>query len=317
MYFPYLYARQSELLALRAMVDDHRSLADFVPVIEPVTEKTTAVKKVVEAYGGKGRRLAVVMNPNKHELDTAAALKNWSKDVVPIINAHASIMPAFRCGSGVSKAHVDAFLAAFPGRDVLLAYSSPSLTDAEVKALAGVGNARFHVVLNAKMSAHQQALLPKAKRVDLQDRFNKLTRNADYGTPEFFTDRNTTFTTDGWAGFGDYCCIGSDLAIGGGPAAAVAIHAALKHKSTDIWVEHFVSDDTDIAVGDTGGKFLQAANKLVKAAKARPGEFGKNFALDEFGRHVNAGHSPGLGKSKELQISHHLCLMLDVLSGIV
>ncbi len=107
------------------------------------------------------------------------------------------------------------------------------------------------------------------------------------------------------------------MAIGGGPAAAVAIHAAFKHKSTDIWVEHFVSDDTDIAVGSTASKFLQAARKLVKAAKARPSEFGKNFALDEFEQYIKASHFPNLGKSKELQISHHICLMLDVLSGAV
>jgi hypothetical protein len=317
MYFPYLYARQSELLAMRAMLDDHRSLNELVPVIEPVLANTAAVKRSIELHGKKGHRLAVVMNPDKNELQSPSALKAWRKDILPVIKANASILPAYRCRAGVSKTQVDAFLAEFAGRDVALAYSSPSLSDAEVTALAGAANVRFHIVLNGKMSTHMRALLPKAKRVDLQDRFNKLARNADYGSPEFFTDRNNTFKAEGWVGFGDYCCIGSDLTIGGGPAAAVAIHAVFKHPSSDIWIEHFVSDDTDIAVGDTASKFLQAAKKLVRAAKARPGQFGKNFALDEFEQHVKAGHFPGLGKSKELQISHHMCLMLDVLSGAV
>jgi hypothetical protein len=317
MYFPYLYARQSELLALRAMVADARSPDRLVPILEPALSNTSGIKKSLELHGKAGRRVAVVWNPDKHELQTGAAVKAWRKDVLPVINAHNSILPAFRCTPGVTKAEVDAFVAGFPGRDVLVAYSSPSFSDAEVTALAGTASIKFHVVLNGKMSAHQQALLPKGKRVDLQDRFNKLARNADYGSPEFFTDRNNTYKKDGWAGYGDYCSIGSDLAIGGGPAAAVAIHAVYKHPSTDIWVEHFVSDDTDIAVGDTASKFVQAAKKLVKAAKSRPAEFGKNFALAEFEQHVKANHFPGLGKSKELQISHHLCLMLDVLSGTV
>lgn len=317
MYFPYLYARQSELLALRAMLDDHRSLDRLVPVIEPAVANTAAVKKAIEEYGKKGRRLAVVLNPDKHELGHAAAGNAWRKDVVPVIRAHPSILPAYRCTPGVSKVQVDAFATQFPDRDLLLAYSSSSLSDVEVTALAGVANIRYHVVLNGKMSAHQQALLPNTKRVDLQDRFNKLGRNADYGSPEFFTDRSNTFVPDGWVGFGDYCGIGSDLVIGGGPAAAVAIHAVFKHPSGDVWIEHFVSDDTDIAVGDTAGKFLQAARKLVKAAKARSGEFGKNYALDEFEQHVKASHFPNLGKSKQLQISHHMCLMLDVLSSTV
>ena len=36
MYFPFVYGRRSEFLALRSMLGDHRSLEALVPVIEPV-----------------------------------------------------------------------------------------------------------------------------------------------------------------------------------------------------------------------------------------------------------------------------------------
>jgi hypothetical protein len=39
-------------------------------------------------------------------------------------------------------------------------------------------------------------------------------------------------------------------------------------------------------------------------------------ALLPAGKRVDS-HSPGLGKSKELQISHHLCVTLDVLNGVI
>lgn len=315
MYFPYLYGRRSEFLALRAMLSDHRSLKSLVPVIEPVVGKPDELVKCIEMFGKKGERLAVLMNPDKHELSGSAAIKTWRKAVVAAINATDSILPAFRCSSGVTKAQVDAFIAEFSARKTVLTYTSPSLSDAEISALAGVASVDYHVVLNGKLSALKQSLLPTAKRVNVENRFNKLARNADYGVPEFFTDRHSTYKKDKWAGFGDYACLGSEFTPGGGAPAAVAVHACYKHNATEVWVEHFVSDDTDKEVGSTASKFVQAAKKLVKAAKGRPAQFGKNFALEKFEQHVKANHFPGLGKSKELQICHHLCVTLDVIGG--
>jgi hypothetical protein len=164
------------------------------------------------------------------------------------------------------------------------------------------------------MTVAQQMLLPSAKRVDIRDYFNKLDRNSDYDGAELFTDRYKTFKPS-WVGFGDYAAIGSAFTPGGGQPAAVAIHAVYKHKSNDVWIEHFVSDDTDKDVGSTEDKFLQAARKLLKAAKTRPKEFGTNFALDGYANHVAASHFPGLGTNKVLQLEHHICLMLDLLDG--
>ncbi|WP_425258146.1 hypothetical protein ACPOLB_21805 [Rubrivivax sp. RP6-9] len=62
---------------------------------------------------------------------------------------------------------------------------------------------------------------------------------------------------------------------------------------------------------------MQAAKKLTAAAKSRPKQFGKNFALDEFSLYASSNHFHGLPKNKELQMSHHICLMLDVLVGAV
>jgi hypothetical protein len=167
------------------------------------------------------------------------------------------------------------------------------------------------------MTAGQRALLPTTKRVSIRDYFNKLDRNSDYDGAELFTDRHRTFKAS-WAGFGDYAAIGSSFSATGGPPAAVAIHAIYKElKSGDVWIEHFVSDDIARNVGSVQGKFVQAAKKLTAAAKARPKQFGQNFALDEYAAHATSAHFPGLPKNKELQISHHLCLMLDVLSGVV
>jgi hypothetical protein len=314
MYFPFVYGRRSEFLALRGMLDDHRSLEALVPVIEPVKRKSSDLARCIKEFGKAGQTLAVILNPDKHELKAKDEAKAWLNEVLKVVDENDSILPTFRCISTTTVAHVSSFLNRFEDRDVALAYSSPALTDAELKTLTANANVRFHIVLNGKMTAAQQKLLPSARRVDIRDYFNKLDRNSDYDGAELFTDRYKTLKPS-WAGFGDYAAIGSSFTPGGGQPAAVAIHAVYKHKSTDVWIEHFVSDDTDKDVGSTEDKFLQAARKLVKAAKARPKEFGSNFALDEYASHVAASHFPGLGTNKVLQLEHHICLMLDLLAG--
>jgi hypothetical protein len=317
MYFPYLYGRGSEILALRSILKDHRPLDNLVPVIEPVVADPARLAKCIEEYGKKGRAAVILLNPEKHELQKSADVKAWSKDVLAALKAAPTVLPGWRCTPSVSKTNVDAFINHFSGKNVALAYSSSSLDAAEIKALAGVPTVQYHLVIDDTLSAAKQALLPAGKRVDIRDRFKKLARNADYKGREFFSDRHSTYKGDEWVGFGDFLCLGNEFSAGGGPAAAVAVHACYKRTATEMWVEHFISDDTDLAVGTTASKFLQAAKKLVKAAKARPGEFGTNYALDEFAAHVAANHSPGLGKSKELQISHHLCVTLDVVNGVI
>jgi hypothetical protein len=315
MYFPYLYGRQSELLAVSSMLKDHRSLDSFLPVIEPVVGKTNGIVKLLEAYGKKGKQLGVVVNPNKYELASSANSKPWADTVWPVVLANKSILPVLRYEQGVSFAHIKDFLKKCAKRDVALAYTSAGLLDVEFKELAKLEQVRFHIILDEDKAHHRYGLLPTAKLVHIDDRFKKLTRNADYGGPEFFSRQHRTFLKQGIAGFGDYCSLGKGLAVGGGKVAAVAIHAAYMNEDKDAWMEHFVSTDKDVLVGSPGEKFLQAARKLDAAAKKRPLQFGSNFALDKFAEHVANRHYPGLGKNKELQIAHHICFKLDAVAG--
>lgn len=314
MYFPFFYGRRSEFLALRALLKDHRSLDVLVPIIEPVKRNAADLARCIETFGKAKKALVVILNPDKFELNSPDEAKAWRKEILNVINMYDSILPTFRCISSTTLAEVNSFLKQFESRKVAIAYSSPALSDGDIGTMSGKVAIQFHIVLNGKMTVAQQKLLPVSKRVDIRDYFNKLERNSDYHGSELFTDRYKTYKPS-WIGFGDYASVGSAFTPGGGQPAAVAIHAIYKHKSGDVWIEHFLSDDTDKDIGDTASKFLQAAAKLVKAVKSRPTEFGTNFALEEYARHVANAHFPGLGTNKVLQIEHHICLMLDLLDG--
>jgi hypothetical protein len=84
-----------------------------------------------------------------------------------------------------------------------------------------------------------------------------------------------------------------------------------------LWVEHFVSDDTDIEVGTTAEKFLQAARKLVRVSGRRRAEFGNNEALAAYAEDVRANTSPGLMANKRRQIHHHLATNHSILTGVL
>ncbi|MDB0554379.1 sce7725 family protein, partial [Ralstonia solanacearum] len=311
------YARQSELLALRSLLAGARPLNKIVPILEPVNVDGTSLIRCIEAYGVANRPVVVVINPDKHQLKDPKASSALAQSLAPIFKKHSCLIPGFRCNPNNKKNHVDAFLKAYPNSDVALLYAKPTLTDPEVSSLAANPKVKFHVTIHGEVTAAQRRLLPSAKLIEVRDNFRKQARNADYGVPELFTDHHKTYSP-GCAGFGDYAALGASFQASGSTPYAVAIHAAFKHPEThDIWVEHFVSDDIEKDVGDVASKYLQAATKLVTAAKKRPREFGTNPALDVYEKHVADSYFPGLPKNKEQQVGHHLCFMLDVLSGKV
>lgn len=315
MYFPYLYARQSEFLALRDMLSDHRPAGLLLPVLEPVNREAKPLLASLKGFNSKARAITVVVNPDKHQLRTPADLAAWQAIVLPELARLPHALPAYKCTAATTMAQITAFFTSFPGRQVALVYANPTLSNTDISSLASNPQVSYHIVLNAKMAAAQQMLLPAAKLVDIQDDFNKQARNADYSGQEFFTDRHVTLRTT-HAGFGDFTCLGNEFTPGGGQPGAVAIHAIFKHPrlTNQIWIEHFVSTGS----GAVAQMFQQAATQLTTTVKSRPLEFGSNFALDEYADLTTPPtHYPGLRVNKTLQIAHHICLVLDVLTGSV
>jgi hypothetical protein len=305
MYFPYVFGRASELLALRSSSKTCLSSGLVVPIIEPIVTKSAALLKAVVDMGERGQRAIVIVNPFQGELKGGPS-SEWVASVDAALSANPSILPGYLCRPGVTYAAVSSFLAKYANREVALLYLNSGLADAAVQSLASAPNVSYHIALQGKVPSSQLALLPHAKTVHVHDHFNKQARNADYCGEEHFTDRHKTFSQHG-AGFGDYTLTGSEVQLGGGPPGAVAVHITYR-SSTDgnLWVQHFVSDDVDIGVGTTDGKFLQAVAKFVAAYHARGAEFGANDAINDYLQNHNNSHYPGLGKNKERQIHHHI-----------
>lgn len=315
MYSPYLYARASELLALRSLIKNKVDLDGLLPIIEPVVAKNANIIRCMQQFAESNEKLVIVVNPAQIEfLENLENQKNFRAETIELFNKNTNLIPGYMVNPKSTKAKIDKFFSLYPDRPVAILYNSSPLSELELKAVISNKNIAHHITLNERISSAQLKLIPKKLLIDIRDNFNKLKKNADYNGAEFFTDRHTLIGKE-FLGVGDYTITGRSLEIGGGKPGAVAIHATYRHKNSEIWVEHFVSDDTDRDIGDAGSKFIQAATKLVSAVNKRPKEFGNDEALDLYKQHVAAGTFPGLPKNKEYQLYHHIRLMLSVIAG--
>jgi hypothetical protein len=308
MYFPYVFGRRSELLAIRAIIPKYSASGDIIPVIEPVLKKTNDLVKCIKALGDNGVRGIVIVNPLQGEFKTAIP-KEWIKEIDEVIADYPELIVGIKCTSQLSLISIKALIKKYSTNKVALIYCNSQLNDEGIDDLIKDESIAFHICLDSKMPVVQRKKLPHKKAIDIEDKFNKQVRNADYSGSEHYTDKHKLFSSSG-VGFGDFTITGNTFQPGGGPPGAVAIHACYKHpKSGDIWIEHFVSDETDIDVGSSGSKYLEAVEKIVSISKTRKTEFGSNEALDAYASDYLTGHFPGLGKSKERQIVHHIILM--------
>lgn len=291
------------------MTRSGRPLALLCPVIEPVKTELASLRRCLEACQKAKLRVAVVCNPTRGDLSSPP--NGWYDELQTLLNDTPVALPLLATTPKLTKGDVNGFMKWAGDRPIGIVHAGP-LSAAAFQAMLQAPGIIRHVVLPQAADEGFVAAIPPDMRVMVDDPFVRQVRNADYGEPEFFS-RAHLDVLPGIAGVGDYLCIGSKFKDGGGPAIAVAIHALSRAANGDLWLEHFVSDDQELAGKNIDGKFLEAARKLMGAVAARPQAFGWNPALEEYRQHANAGHSPGLGKSKELQMVHHMCVVLDAI----
>jgi hypothetical protein len=314
MYFPYLFGRRFELLALRGASDEFPLARTVVPVIEPVKHDPGDLRRCLHTLGSAGVRVVVISNPHQGDFRDSNPAR-FRASLAQGFAQHGSLLPGLLCDQRIRMADVNGFLESHPNRDVALLYCGPQLATSELRDATAEPRVRFHIGLRDQMAANLRALLPRGKAIDIRDRFNALARNADYAGSEYFSDSHQNFHEHS-IGYGDYSVIGSVYHEGGGPAHAVAIHAIFKQIGTEqVWVEHFVSDDVDPDVGSVDEKFHQAAAKLMRAASRRRAEFGQDSALAAYASNVHANHYPGLGENKRREIHHHIAINHSIIEA--
>lgn len=311
MYFPYLRGKQYELLALKEMAPLLGGNGRIVPVIEPVKAPDGGLDRCLTELVNNGVDPVIIANPLVGDIASGGV-------AVEVAAYVAARQRTWNLGLLISdETDVSALLAdfrrQFTGSSALsLIHDSVSKDlDALRDQSAQLGR-RYDLISDELRERHYRSFRATSGAVIMHDGFSPAERNADYlpRAETTFSEDFLYYAEDGYVGFGDYLTIGKGWLDGGFTPRAVAIHWTYQPEPTaPIKIRHFTSESNgDIA--NVGGKFLEAAGKLVAFLDERNI---RTSAADVMRRHVRDGTYPGLGIVKKLSIQNHLELVAGIL----
>lgn len=315
MYFPYLRGKQYELLAVKELAALLGSQGVVVPIIEPVRPPTgSGLHRCLAALGAEGNDFILITNPQAGNLrgpTVAPDIVNYVNDTDTDQSWNIGLLVDE--GTGITEL-ISEFRASYGlSRRLTLIHTGLSEQLASLVEETQDLRCEFNVVDSRLRRQYFRNLLAVSSGVTLRDGFPSEARNAAYLDREetMFNDDHLFFAEEGWYGFSDYLTIGEQYSDSGFTPRAVVIHWTYEpQEGGPIMIRHFTSESND-DISNIGGKFLEAASKLVVFLDAQNI---RTQAADVFRAHVENGTYPGLGIVKKLSIQNHLELMSRILS---
>ena len=303
MYHPYFRGRQYELIAIR---ESAPILAgkNFVPIIEPVKERLSSLKKTLDRLCDENARVILIMNPRigDHSDDRA--------DLTELINEHYHERQNLICGlllAGETSVAEAIELCEEFDKEIALIHAGFSHAKELSKAIDDFKNVNTNIFFEGHCGKlYQSHFVDRSNCILIRDGF-KRRRNRDYPFTESFSDLHATFELERMEGFGDFLIVGDEYSENGGPAYTVAIHLTYidSDKDDEMHIRHFKSDRQDTPK-DPAGKFAEALEKLISALDQDDNKILETSAVAEFREFHKRGHYPGLGYLKKLSMKHHI-----------
>jgi hypothetical protein len=304
MYYPFLRARQFELIALRELAAEEATQGVIIPILEPVKETHNNLTLAHKVFLDKGQKAYLIVNPTIGELagDSVFYLEYLSTLEEEVF------IPAFHYRN--NAAFIIHSIAKFEiSNCMVICQNDISSEDFEFRRL--VERAEISSINvsdpNKNRTLHRFLRSLNKNYIRLDDLFEKQARNSDYLDIEGhrFSEEHLYFQDEGFSGFSDYTVLPSEYIDGGSTPRAVAIHLTYLYSENQIWIRHFTSETND-SVANVQGKFAEAAAKAVNYC--RENEI-TNSAITELESYYDNEHYPGLGTVKKMSIKNHLLLL--------
>lgn len=278
--------------------------AGFVPIIEPVKETVSGLRRAIEAVTAAGGQAILVANPQHgfYSAEHRGIEHFFNEELADHREIEAGIVLSNNTELGevavLCEAHRDRPItmihAGYPDARLLVGEFGDSLSRMK------------HIFWEEHCGKLYQRHFREAHKILLRDGF-VVRSNREYDPVDFFSDLHVTFELEGMDGFSDFLIVGKGYTETGGPAYAVAIHiTCIDPENEDkMFVHHFKSTRQDTPT-DPAGKFAEALAKLAHEVQ-RPGScILRGEAIEEFLELRQRGHYPGLGYVKKLSMKHHL-----------
>ncbi|MGV2966673.1 sce7725 family protein [Paenibacillus sp. AGC30] len=311
MYFPYLRAKQFELIALRELLENKLIGENIFPIIEPLKLSPTLIK-TMEHYTRENRLLGIVQNPkvgnfldnfdegNENRFSEAYKEIMRSPYLVNCYVTNENFKTELNQQLSLENLNNDEIILIHDSREYLNDFSLDF----------SILHPKYNLVPDE--SIYRRTV--KKNRILFRDKFIKQSRNTDYTKieDEFYSDDHLYFMDEGYEGFADYSIIGAEYSEAGFAPYAVAIHIVYFDVNKNLRIKHFVSDSNK-DTRDPAGKFGEALKKLVECYELSSIN---TYGLNQFRYHYDNGTYPGLGTVKKLSVMHHFELISRYLDEV-
>lgn len=308
MYFPFLRAKQFDLIALRESLEFLVVANKVVPILEPVRDNILPIERTVLAYCEKGNDIILVTNPTVGDYAEDAVhdvIKNGKLE-------NAGCVFAYMLSDAKSVPEFVEFGIAYKDKQKALIHNG-FLEDPEqvIAAMNDMNGGIKYNIFVGEISRKYRRQFKDFNNVNVVDDFAKEAKNSLYKDRHLFSELPWTYLENSLVGYGDFSIIGQDYSESGGPAYAVAIHLTYA-KDEQIICRHFVSDTNNSPV-NPAGKFFEALTKL-HVAVSQGSEIPHTKAVKEFIELFEKKHFPGLGYVKKLCLMHHIELNYSLMT---
>lgn len=304
MYYPFLRAKQYELIALREFAEYVDSNV-IVPIIEPVKTVSNSLNLTLSVLSSHGINFGIVMNPQVGELE------GLTNQIDEMLNSF-SYARVFFVRDNVDEIsnyvennkHLDIYL---------ICDEETKISDSLIRLIKSENVSR--VILTEKQKRLRRDITKNVRGKDIvvmYDFFEKKPKNADYVgvEEEFFSEEYWFFDSEGFSGICDYTVLPSLFIEGGRLPAVVVIHLTYV-KNESVYIRHF-SSSTSVRSGNIQLKFAQAAEQALQFFE----ELGINTkAVEELREMYQNKHYPGLGFLKKISVLHHLEMVSHIIES--
>lgn len=309
MYFPYLRARQFELISIRELVSEG-SLNFVTPVFEPVKESFNNLNLANKVFFEYDFNPYLIVNPFEGEIpgDTEVFL-NYISEL-----ENCKFKPAFHYSDNLD--YITSSIEKYNLSDCLIVCLDNFSDEERLKELCS-NTQVSHIML---LEPHKYRSLDRSIKslqkiyIRLDDVFERQEKNADFlNIPAHkFSEEHLYYTEDGYQGFSDFTVLPKEYIDGGSTPRAVVIHLTYINTNAEeqIWIRHFTSETND-SIANVQGKFAEAATKAVQFCDGLPLT---NSATNELKRYLNEARYPGLGTVKKISIKNHLLIVDNFLN---
>lgn len=312
MYYPYLRAKQFELIALRDFAEYYQRPYYVLPVIEPVRNSFGSMKLALQKMIQKNLHFSLILNPQVGEIiNQIEMIESELSDELQDRNCW---IPTFIVANRNYELILNHIHTMQYEHVMLICKDGIERSDEGFDRLISSSTVE-KVIIGASLNSLRRRLSSLGKSaIKLEDCFNPMERNSDYLhlAEEFFSDDFNYYREEGFDGISDYTVLSSTFSDGGRLPYAVAIHMTYRKDEEQLFVRHFVSDTNDDN-SNIQGKFGEAAEKAVKFFNEI---HYSNTAINELNEYYSLGRYPGLGVIKKISIKNHIELMNNILASL-